>query len=123
MATHMDRLSELKSRLAAANLTDQVRIGAGYEDARQVPLLDHGQGLDAEVVARVVEQAGPWRRAELLAHATADLRWAVQEIDFLRLYLRVLGDFAFALDRYRWALEEPAAGRVERCREAFEEAR
>jgi hypothetical protein len=52
-----------------------------------------------------------------------DLRWAVQEIDYLRLYLKVLGDFAFAGEGLRWALEDPAPGRVERCRRAFEEAR
>jgi hypothetical protein len=62
----------------------------------------------------------------LLAAGTsepADLRWALQEIDYLRLYIRVLGDLAFALDGYRWALENPAPGRVERRQRAFEEAR
>ena len=52
-----------------------------------------------------------------------DLRWAVQEIEYLRLYNSVLGDFAFTLDALRSALENPAAGRVERRRKAFEEAR
>ena len=52
-----------------------------------------------------------------------DLTWAVQEIDFLRLYLSVLGDLALAADQYRWALENPEAGRVERRRQVFEEAR
>ena len=52
-----------------------------------------------------------------------DLRWAIQEIDYLRLYLSVLGDFAFTLDALRCALENPAAGHVGRRRRFFEEAR
>jgi len=64
-------------------------------------------------------------KARMAAATSApdDLRWAVQEIEYLRLYLRVLGDFAFSLDALRCALENPAAGHVERRRRAFEEAR
>jgi hypothetical protein len=56
-------------------------------------------------------------------YSTTDLRWAVEEIDYLRFYLAVLGDFAYALDAYRWALENPAPGRVEHHRRRLEEAR
>jgi hypothetical protein len=52
----------------------------------------------------------------------ADLQWAVGEIDYLRFYLGVLGEFAYTLDALRWALENPAPGRLERRRRAFEEA-
>jgi hypothetical protein len=55
-------------------------------------------------------------------YETSDLRWAVQEIDYLRFYLAVLGDFAYATDALRWALENPKPGRVERRRRAYEEA-
>ena len=34
----------------------------------------------------------------------------------------MLGEFAFAADRLRWALENPKPGRVERCRRSFEKA-
>ena len=54
--------------------------------------------------------------------AQGDLRWAVAEIDYLRFYLTVLGDLAYALDALRWALENPAPGRVERRRRVYEEA-
>jgi hypothetical protein len=62
-------------------------------------------------------------RLQAATPGSDDLRWAVQEIDFLRLYLKVLGDFALAADALRCALEEPAPSRVERRRRAFEEAR
>lgn len=52
-----------------------------------------------------------------------DLRWAVEEIDYLRCYIAVLGDLAFALDSLRWALENPAPGRLERRRWMYEQAR
>jgi hypothetical protein len=122
-ATYSDRLSEVRARLSAANMTKPARVRVGYEGARHVPLIDHGEGLDAEVVARTFEQTRPWPRAEFFANAPDDLRWAVEEIDYLRLYIRVLGDFAYALDTLRWALEEPAPGRVERRRRILAEAR
>jgi hypothetical protein len=53
---------------------------------------------------------------------TDDLRWAIDEIDYLRFYLTVLGDLAWALDAFRWALENPKPGRVARRRRAYEEA-
>jgi hypothetical protein len=60
---------------------------------------------------------------ESVIDAPDDLRWAIEEIDFLRLYRRVLGVLAYALDGYRCALENSAPGRVEPRRRAFEEAR
>jgi hypothetical protein len=60
---------------------------------------------------------------EVVTDSADDLRWAVQEVEYLRLYLKVLGDFAYALDALRSALEEPAPGRVERRRRILEEAR
>ena len=54
--------------------------------------------------------------------AQADLRWAIEEIDYLRFYLAVLGDLAYALDALRWALENPKPGRLERRHRVYEEA-
>ena len=118
-----DRLSEIKARLQAANLDGPLRVRTGYEGARHIALIDHGTGLEAEVVARTFEREKPWPRAELLACAPADLQWAVEEIDHLRRYIRLLGDLAYALDGLRWALENPMPSRVERRRRTFEEAR
>ncbi len=56
-------------------------------------------------------------------HCPDDLQWAVEEIEHLRRYIRVLGDLDYALDALRWALENPAPGRLERRRRAFEQAR
>jgi hypothetical protein len=62
-------------------------------------------------------------RLQAVTSEPTDLRWAVQEIEYLRLYLEVLGDFAYALDALRCALENPAPGRIERRRRACDEAR
>jgi hypothetical protein len=56
-------------------------------------------------------------------YSTSDIEWALEEIDHLRHYLEVLGEPAYALEALRWALEDPAPGRPERCRRAVEEAR
>jgi len=113
---HLDMLSEIRARVAAANLTRPMRVRVGYEGSRHIPLIDYGERLDAEVVARTFEQDKPWPRAEMLAHAPSDLRWAIKEIEYLRSRVAALSHFAFAVERVRWALENPELARLERRR-------
>ena len=112
-ATYPARLTAIKARLAATERNRCVDCDG---------LVEHGHENEERCGPRQTEhhaQQAPATTAPLVD----DLRWAVQEIDFLRLYPSVLGDLALAADQYRWALENPAAGRVERRRRAFEEAR
>jgi hypothetical protein len=104
----MNRLQEIGARLAAANLTRSMRVRVGYEGARHIPLIDHGEGLDEEVVARTFEGEEPWLRAELLAHAAADLAWAVAEIERLRSALQAIVATAGAI-RYERGENGPIA--------------
>jgi hypothetical protein len=113
--SYPDRLSEIKARLQAA--TSEPWTYEPSADGREVYGLQIGRGCGA-----LDEDTAP-ADIHLMADAANDLRWAVEEIDYLRLYIRVLGDLAYALDALRWALEAPAPGRIERRRRAFEEAR
>ena len=115
--TYPDRLTAIKARLTATERNRCVDCDGVVELSRATE--ERCGPCQAEHDARHATKSEP----SAGSHAAADLRWAVQEIDFLRLYLSVLGDFALAADQYRWALEEPAPGRVERRRRAFEEAR
>jgi hypothetical protein len=112
--TYPDRLSEIKARLAATERNRCIDcdglVERGHADEERCG------PCQAEHDARQTSPAS-------FPLLTNDLSWAIQEIDFLRLYLGVLSEFAFALDGLRWALENPAPGRVERRRRAFEEAR
>jgi len=114
-ATYPDRLSELKARLQAA--TQEPWAYEPSADGTEV------YGLQIGGSCLAFDEDFPLGDIHLIANAPDDLRWAVQEIDYLRLYMRVLGDFAFTLDALRCALENPAAGHVERRRRAFEAAR
>jgi len=108
------RLDAIKARLAAA--TQEPWTCEPSADGTEVYGLLVGSGcvgFDDVVRADV----------NLIIDAPDDLRWAVGEIDYLRFYLAVLGDFAYALDAYRWALENPKPGRVERRRRIHDEAR
>jgi hypothetical protein len=118
-ATYPDRLTAIKAHLAATERNRCADCDGLVE--RSHPNAERCGPCQAEHDARQVPTITP---APLpLTHPDDDLRWALQEIDFLRLYLKVLGDFAYALDALRCALEEPAPGRVERRRRAFEEER
>jgi hypothetical protein len=101
-----NRLAEIQARLRAANLTRPVRVRVGYEGARHIPLIDHGRGLDAEVVARIFEEDEPWARAELIANAPADLSWATAEIERLRAALQAIADTKEAI-RYEAGENDP----------------
>jgi hypothetical protein len=108
------RLDAIKARLAAA--TQEPWFCEPSADFTEVYGLLVGSGsVGFEDMASA--------DINLIIDAPDDLRWAVQEIEFLRLYLAVLGDFAYALDAYRWALENPKPGRLERRRRALDEAR
>jgi len=110
----MSRLEAIKARLAAA--TQELWACEPSADFSEVYGLLIGSGsVGFEDMAKA--------DVNLIIDAPKDLRWAVQEIEFLRFYLAVLGDFAYALDAYRWALENPKPGRLERRRRALDEAR
>lgn len=109
--SYPDKLSEIRVRLAAAT---QEPWACEASDTEVYGLLI-GQGS-------VVFDAMASADINLIIDAPDDLRWAVEEIDHLRHYLAVLGDLAFELDGLRWALENPAPGRMERRRRAFEQA-
>jgi hypothetical protein len=113
--TYPDRLSELKARLQAA--TSEPWACEPSPDGTEVYGLLIGRG------GLAFHEDTASADINLIIDAPDDLRWAVQEIEFLRLYLKVLGDFALAADALRSALEEPARGRVERRRRAFDDAR
>ena len=113
--TYPDRLSAIRARLAAA--TQEPWACEPSADVTEVYGLLIGSGavaFDGDMASADIN---------LIIDAPDDLRWVVEEIDHLRRYLRVLGDLAYALDGLRWALENPAPGRVERRRLAFEQAR
>jgi hypothetical protein len=75
-----------------------------------------------ELKARLAAASGCNCGDPACPYNTADLRWAVEEIDYLRFYLSVLGDFAYTTDALRSALEESTPARLTRRRRAYEEA-
>ena len=115
MSTYPDRLRAIKARLAAA--TQEPWACEPSADGKEVYGLLIGSGSVG------FDEGMANADINLIIDAPDDLRWAVQEIEYLRLYLSVLGDFAYAADALRCALENRAAGRLERRRRAFEEAR
>jgi hypothetical protein len=85
-----------------------MRVRVGYEGARHIPLIDHGEGLDEEVVASTFEGEKPRPRAELLTHAAADLAWAVAEIERLGTALHAVAAITGAI-RYERGEDGPIA--------------
>ena len=114
MSAPTSRLEAIKARLAAATQEPWTcEPSADYSEVYGLLVGSGSVGFEDMAKADV----------NRIIDAPDDLRWAVQEIEFLRFYLAVLGDFAYALDAYRWALENPAPGRRERRRRALDEAR
>lgn len=71
----MNAIERLEELVEAAALTEGLRVRVGFESANHVPLIDHGSGLDAVMVAQTSEMGTgkPWRRAELLVAAASAL--------------------------------------------------
>jgi hypothetical protein len=109
-----DRLSAIRARLQAA--TQEPWACEPSTDGKEVYGLRIGAGaigFDNICTADI----------DLISNAPDDLRWAVEEIDHLRRYIAMLGEHAYALEALKWALENPAPGRLERCQQTYEEAR
>jgi hypothetical protein len=113
--TYPDRLSELKARLQAA--TSEPWACEPSPDGTEVYGLLIGRG------GLAFHEDTASADINLIIDAPDDLRWAVEEIEYLRLYLKVLGDLAYTLDALRCELEKRVPSSLERRRRAFEDAR